>query len=260
MRMFFSKKKPVGNTRRTRKVVKPVRKPITWFKPLVQGLAVSMVVIVAGFGVWELNKSLSVSYWDIDADAHLKTQIESYLAEKKGAPFWQTRASVLRDELVAQIPDIQHIKVSRILPDGLLVQAQARIPMALWKGEQAKQVMLIDEKGVPYRALKRGETLDLPFLRVHQDDLKNSTQMLLALNKYDVRKLLNLSELIVSEQGWRLNFAKGEQWQVKSTNIDYHVTQIMNILDMPRWSKGHWRIDARIPERWFIRPAKQEVI
>ncbi len=260
MRLPFPRKKVTDNVRRVKKGVKPACQPVAWLQPLLRGLVVGIAVVTAGAGVWKLNQTLSISYWNIDADTHLKTQIEAYLLKKKGASFWQTRASLVHDELVAQVPDIQYIKVSRILPDGLLIQAQARTPMALWKDEQVGQVMLVDEYGVPYRALQRGETLDLPFLRVAKGKIEAGIQVLLTLNKYDVRRLLRLSEVIASEQGWRLNFAKGEQWQIKASNMDIQVTQIINILDMPRWSKGHWRIDARMSERWFIRPARQEVI
>ena len=254
------KKKDVGNVRRRKKTVKPVRKPSRWLKPLAQGLAISLAVVASGFGIWKLNTQLSISYWDIEAAPHVKAQIQTYLEQQKDLDYWHTRASVLQAGLVAQIPDIQHIQVSRILPDGLLVQVIARKPMALWKDAQAKQVKLVDEKGVAYRALKRGEVMDLPVLRVSQDKLGQAVQLLLALNTYDKRKLLHLSELIMADNGWRLNFARGEQWKVAQAQVEKNLIQVINVLDAPRWAKGHWRIDARIPERWFIRPAKQEVI
>jgi len=260
MRMFFSKKKPIGNTRRSKQAVKPVRKPMRWVKPMLQGLAVSSAVVIAGFGVWKLNEKLSISYWDIEAASHIKPQIQAYLAKQQDLDFWHTRADVLHDELLLEVPDIQTLQVQRILPDGLLVKAKARTPMALWKDEQKQMVMLVDAFGYAYRALHRGEASDLPLLRVQADELPQATKLLLALNQFDVRKLMQLSEVIVSDSGWHLNFAKGEQWNINPSNLEQHVTQIINVLGLPRWAKGHWRIDTRIPERWFIRPAKQEVI
>jgi len=142
----------------------------------------------------------------------------------------------------------------------LLIKAKARMPMALWKSNQTQQVMLMDEHGVVYRALRRGENIDLPILRADAAQLQAASQMLSVLNKYDVRKLLNLSELVADDDGWRLNFAKGEQWFIEMANLEHDVVQVINILNNPRWAKRHWRIDARIPERWFIRPARQEII
>ncbi len=260
MRLPFTQKKEVGNARRSKPVVKPVRKPMRWVKPMLQGIGVSAAVVLAGFGMWKLNEKLSISYWDIEAASHIQPQIEAYLAKQQDLDFWHTRADILHDELLVEVPDIQALEVQRILPDGLLVKAKARTPMALWKDEQNQQVMLVDEHGVVYRALERGEASDLPLLRVQADELFHATQLLLALNKYDVRKLMQLSEVVVADSGWHLNFSKGEQWKINPNNLEQHVTQIINVLGLPRWAKGHWRIDARISERWFIRPAKQEVI
>ncbi|HID36234.1 MAG TPA: hypothetical protein EYP39_02480 [Ghiorsea sp.] len=259
--MFFSRnKKPKGNVRRNKPVVKPVKRPRQWLQPLLRGVVISSALVLCGVGVWKLNDQLSVSYWDIDAAPHVQAQIEAYLEQQPNKDYWHTRAAKLQQTLIIQVPDIAQLQVSRILPDGLLIKAQARIPMALWKDEQAQQVMLIDETGMAYRALKWGESIDLPVLRAESVQLEAATQMLLTLNKYDVRKLLNLSELIAADNGWRLNFTQGEQWFVAAASIEHDVTQILNLLNKPRWAQGNWRIDARIPERWFIRPARQEII
>jgi len=263
MRFFFGKKKPTGNTRRVAKVVKavkPVKKPTRWFKPMLKGLAVSTAIAVCGLGIWKLNETCSVTYWDIEAEKNITPQIEQYLAAQSKLDFWHTRAAVLQDGLSAQVPDIQHLQVSRILPDGLLVKAVARKPMALWKDESAQLVMLIDERGVAYRALQPGEIIDLPLLRVEKMELIESVNMLLALKKYDAQKWMRLSEMIVAEKGWRLNFAKGEQWNLLSDDWQNNLIKVIQVLDMPRWANGNWKLDTRIPERWFIRPAKREVI
>lgn len=259
--MFFSKhKKDTGNMRRKRAVVKPVKRPLRWVQPLLRGTLVSSAIILCGFGVWKLNAQLSVSYWDVDAEAHVQQQIEDYLTQQQYRDYWHTRAPTLQSELMQRIPDIEHVQVSRVLPDGLLIKAKARKPMALWKDESRQQVMLIDDKGVAYRALQRGESIDLPVLRVEVGQLQSASQVLNTLNQYDVRKLLNLSELIAFNEGWRLNFAKGEQWFIKMANLEHDVVQVINVLNKPRWAKGHWRIDARVSERWFIRPVSQGII
>ncbi|MDX8382192.1 MAG: hypothetical protein R8M14_08805 [Ghiorsea sp.] len=266
MRFFFAKKKPTGNTRRLAKVayavksVKPVKKPSRWFKPMLEVLVASVALMVCGFGVLKLNETCSVTYWDIQADKNIKPQIEKYLSARTDLDFWHTRAIVLQDGLRSQVPDIQRLQISRVLPDGLLVQAVARQPMALWKDEASQEVMLIDEKGVAYRTLLPGETFDLPMLRVKENELSESVDMLLALQKYDEQKWMRLSEMIVAEQGWRLNFAKGEQWNITSNDWQDNLIKVIQILDMPRWANGNWKLDTRVPERWFIRPAKREVI
>jgi len=260
MILFSKHKKDSGNVRRRKKVVKPVRRPLRWVQPMLRGLLISSAVMLCGFGVWKMNGQLSVSYWDIDAEAHVQQQIDAYLTQQKHRGYWHTRASKLQANLLQNIPDIEHVQVSRVLPDGLLIKAKARAPMGLWKDTQSQQVMLIDDKGVAYRALQRGESIDLPILRVQEKELVVASQVLNTLNQYDVRKLLNLSELVAADEGWRLNFAKGEQWFIEMANLKHDVVQVINILNQPRWAQRHWRIDARISERWFIRPVRQGII
>lgn len=259
--MFFSNsKKTKGNVRRNKPVVKAVKRPRQWLQPMLRGVVIFSALVLCGVGVWKLNEQLSVSYWDIDAAPHVQAQIEAYLEQQPNKDYWHTRAATLQQALITQVPDIAQLQVGRILPDGLLIKAQARIPMALWKDEQTQQVMLIDETGTAYRALKRGESIDLPVLRVKAKQLQEASHILRVLNQYDMRTLLSLSELIADADAWRLNFSRGEQWYIDTTSLEYDITQIINIMSKPRWQHGYWRVDARISERWFIRPAKQEII
>ncbi len=238
-----------------------VKRDLSWLKPLWTGVTASALVAILAVGLLQLNERLAVTYWDIQADATIKPQIEKYLTSHVTLDYWHTRASLMQEILKAEIPDIKSIQVSRILPDGLVVQATARKPLALWESREGKtHILLIDEDAVAYRELQHGENLDLPILRLEQAQLQSASVILHQLRQQDVASLANLSEVIVAREQWRLNFAYGEQWQFKQTNIEQDVAQIIKVLAMPQWSKGHWRVDARMPQRWFIRPAKQEVI
>ena len=94
IRFPWTKKKEVGNARRSKPVAKPVRKPMRWVKPMLQGIGVSAAVVLAGFGMWKLNEKLSISYWDIEAASHIQPQIEAYLAKQQDLDFWHTRADI----------------------------------------------------------------------------------------------------------------------------------------------------------------------
>lgn len=262
MTLFSRKQKNIENARRTKKAEKnKVRLNTNWFKPFLKGVAVSMVVAGLSFGLMLFNQKLSVAYWDIEADAHIKTKIENYFTAQTTLDFWHTRASVIQDDLIQRIPDIQYLEVSRILPDGLLIKAQARIPVALWEDPSVStQVMLVDEKGKAYRLLARGENLDLPLFRLRQEELGKATHLVLQLKAKNPTQALLLSEVITMDEAWRLNFAHGEQWQLNTVRLEQDTEKVINVLMQPRWANGHWRMDARIPQRWFIRPAKQEVI
>ncbi len=260
--IFRTNKKDVGNVRRKKKV-KPVKRRMTWFKPLQVVLIASTVIAVLGFSTMKLNQEMTVTYWKIDSPEHIKKPISVYFANKESFDFWHTRAAVIQRDLTALIPDIQRIEVSRILPDGLLIKATARQPIALWENVAAKTdkvVMLVDEQGVAYRPILRGEQLDLPLFRLDASRLKTATAVLHHLSVNMPERAQALSEVIVERQAWRLNFARGEQWQLNQASLQDDLPKVLSILSQPRWARGHWRMDARIPERWFIRPAKQEVI
>jgi len=260
--ILCTNKKDVGNVRRKKKV-KPVKRRMTWFKPLQVVLVTSAVVAVLGFSAVKLNQEMTVTHWQIDSPGHIKKPITLYFEHKENFDFWHTRAAVVQGDLRAQIPDIQRIEVSRVLPDGLLIKATARQPIALWENVVAKAdkvVMLVDEQGVAYRPILRGEQLDLPLFRLDARRLKTAAAVLHHLRVNMPLRAQALSEVIVERQDWRLNFAHGEQWQLSQASLQDDLPKVLSILSQPRWASGHWRMDARIPERWFIRPAKQEVI
>lgn len=260
--IFSRRKKEAGNVRRKKKV-QPVKRGKTWLKPMRTIAVVFSAVAVVGFSAVKLNQEMTVTHWQIDSPEHIKKPIALYFANKENFDFWHTRAAVVQGDLRAQITDIQRIEVSRILPDGLLIKATARQPIALWENVAAKAnkvVMLVDELGVAYRPILRGEQLDLPLFRLDASRLKTATAVLHHLSVNMPQRAQALSEVIVERQAWRLNFARGEQWQLNQESLQDDLPKVLSILSQPRWARGHWRMDARIPERWFIRPAKQEVI
>ncbi|MDQ6978065.1 MAG: hypothetical protein Q9M75_08120, partial [Ghiorsea sp.] len=135
--IFRTNKKDTGNVRRKKKV-KPVKRSMTWFKPLQVVLVASAVVAMFGFSAAKLNQEMTVTHWQIDSPEHIKGPIALYFKHKEKFDFWHTRAAVIQRDLTALIPDIQRIEVSRILPDGLLIKATARQPIALWENVVAK--------------------------------------------------------------------------------------------------------------------------
>jgi len=259
MKVFFANKKTSENTRKHIE-----KKDNKWIKPVLKGGLLLGLLATFSFGMLVLNQKMSVSYWDIEAKAPLNGQIERYFQQQKQLDFWHTRASDVQRALLLAIPDIKQVEVSRILPDGLQVIAVARQPLALWASKhglaKAEQVMLVDAAAHPYRSLQVGEALDLPLLRLKQENLKQASEMLHFLEEAGMQRAKELSEVIVEEQRWRLNFSHGEQWLVQQENLEQDMGKIMRILDKPQWAGGLWRMDARIPQRWFMRPAKQGVI
>jgi len=237
-----------------------------------------MLALTASAAVW-LNDKWSTKHWDITANADIKAAIEAQLAAMPNKDFISMRPDALRQQWLANIADLQAVHITRILPDHMRIQAVARVPAALWQDEQG-QLHLFDERGVAYRLLKQGESPDLPLLRVNEDQLLQVKQMLDAIarlheNKHDQHRLVGnglvgnkqgnnkagnnmlagLSEIRASNQFWQIYFSRGVSWLIPQSNEVNVINHINHFMQQPRWRNRHWRIDARLQSRWFVRPA-----
>jgi len=259
MKFFQRKQKHAINTRRPQPSQNKKLKPV--LKLFASGMVISMGLWAMGYAAMHFNQKLSVTHWSVEADSELQIKIEQFLEAQTVLDFWNTRAAVMQSTLLTQIPDIKTLEVIRILPYGLRIKATSRSAVALWESKSGvPQVMLVDADAVAYRPLNRGENVDLPLLRLNQHELAQAMALLHTLRQQDANKLAHLSELIVIDQQWRLNFSYGEQWLFQQEKIEQDLKQVVAILGQPRWLNNYWRMDARMPQRWFIRPAKQEVI
>jgi len=220
------------------------------------GRALSLIVMLAGLGssaLW-LNEKWSTRVWEVSADGPIKIAIEAQLAAMPNKDFISMRPDRLRQQWLQSIPDLEAVRITRILPDRMHIQADARVPTALWQDEQG-QLHLFDEMGVAYRLLSKGESPDLPLLRVNQEQLPQAKRMLDAI-AHD-NKLASLSEIRASNQYWQIYFSRGVSWLIPQNNEVQVINHINRFMQQPRWHQRHWRVDARLQSRWFIRPAGQ---
>ena len=217
-------------------------------------LLLTLCVGASVAGMLWLNQAWRVQHWEIKAEAPIKQAIEAELQAMQNKDFLHTRPELLRQQWLARIPDMAAVRISRVLPDALYIQADARVPMALWQDEQ-NRLHLFDDQGTVYRLLRQGESPDLPLLRVSERQLVAVQQMLSALALHDEQRLPALSEIRASSRHWKLYFSHGARWLVPKGNEAAVIDRIKAILQQPRWRQRHWRVDARLASRWFIRPA-----
>jgi len=226
------------------------------FRRRLAGVFLSSIVLSATlFGGWWLNESMSVRQWKIDASPSLKQAIKKQLEAMPSHDFLHTQPFLLRQQWLAAIPDMAEVQVSRILPDSLHIQAQPRVPMALWQDEN-NVIYLLDSYAVAYRPLRKGESPDLPLLRLDRAKLASAFSLLLSLQQFDTAKMTDLSEIRISAQNWQVYFSRGESWLLPQGKENSVIRRLTRILKEPRWQYRSWRIDARAQSRWFIRPAK----
>lgn len=213
-------------------------------------------------GVLLFNASFHISSWNIatgaNAPATLKQQIDQAMQSIGGDDFWSTRPSAVREHLLASVPDLENVEISRTLTGLLDIRAISRRPIGLWqKGNQG--IWLVDSHGNAYRPLAQGETADLPLLRLSGGDVQDAAALLQRMQQSQPQFHALLSELGSDGRSWKIDFNRGQQW-ILSRNRDalFAINRIGKLLDQRRWRNGHWRVDARIDTRWFIRPARQE--
>ncbi|MDQ6968083.1 MAG: FtsQ-type POTRA domain-containing protein [Mariprofundaceae bacterium] len=256
-----------SNRRRVKDVIKKER-GLHW-KQLGLTSFISLIVLTAALsGLWSLNQKLSIKHWTIYAAAPLKADIEHALKGMKELDFWHSRPALLRTQLLDKVPDLADIQIQRQLPNRLVIHVTPRQAIALWSNKNGfnkntnnkqEQLYLVDEHGIPYRARKHGEPSDLPVLRMQQNYLVAACQWLTALKKEQPQWFTRSSELFATPTGWKLNLVAGQQWHIPFGPRGLKdITQLSNILKQPRWHVGNWRIDTRLGNRWFLRPATHE--
>jgi len=77
------------------------------------------------------------------------------------------------------------------------------------------------------------------------------------VRRLDARRWKRLSEMIAGTDGWRLDFARGEAWLLPAgPAVEGRIRRMLALLGTPRWRRGAWRVDARLPDRWFIRKSR----
>ena len=210
-----------------------------------------------GGGGWWLNRMLQVESWRIDGVSEpIEIAIEKQLQVMQPLDFVHAWPSRLRQALLANVPDLADVNITRRLPGRLEIVATARQPVAMWQGQGGK-VLLVDGFGHAYRPLRAGEMLDMPLLRVSENEIGESVHLLLRLKQLDADRYRQLSEWRSEDDGWRLNFERGRCWMLpRGERAAPRMRAVVALLKQPRWRRGDWRVDARFATRWFIRKSK----
>jgi len=217
-------------------------------------LAVLVAGGISGGALW-IDRALAVQSWSIHGPSELRQAIERQLSSMPDRGFLSTLPSSLRQQWLARIPGLADVHITRILPDRLEIQIMPRQPVGLWQ-DPLGHVMLVDEAGHAYRALRRNESPDLPMLRMPASDLAHAANVLAQLRR--MHRAIELSELHARHDAWLMYFSRGERWSIPKHDANTALARLNALLSQPRWHAGRWRIDARNTSRWFIRPAKHE--
>ncbi len=222
----------------------------------------AIAVLISASALLLLNRTFSISEWKIEvaesSPSSLRGEIDRSLASIQAYDFWSTRPAVIRSQLLQELPDLKDVYIQRKLTGSLHLHAIARTPVALWK-KQEGNIFLVDKYGLPYRQLSANEPADFPILRMGESDIAEVAALLQRLQVIAPNRFSHVSELFASNSSWKINFDQGQQWMIsRNGNISSAITRVVALLEKPRWRSGHWRVDTRMKQRWFIRPTKHE--
>jgi cell division protein FtsQ len=163
----------------------------------------------------------------------------------------------VRNELM-QFGWVKDARVSRRLPDTLVVDIVERQPVAVWQHHQ--QLTLVDGEGVLLAPVDLANMPDLPLV-IGPDANRQVQDMQALLDAVPSVKPLLAGAIWVGGRRWDLRFHSGEELAlpegseqaqhalVKFVRIDAHARML---------GKGFARFDMRIPDRLVVRKVEQK--
>lgn len=228
-------------------------------KPLLRRvLPLSLLTIVIAGGAVLANGHMRITDWEIEAPDEIKPEIEAHLQSwlKVNNDLWHSQPVFLRRMLLEDFPDLADANVQRSLHGHVRIAARMRRPIVIW--QHASELWLVDETGVPYRRLHKGEWPDLPLVRMDREELQGALGLLATLQQVSPDRLPRLSEIHDGGHYWKLILSHGEAWLLPKQKAAQSMPRLVRILKQPQWRHRHFRVDARDAHRWYLRTAKHE--
>lgn len=163
----------------------------------------------------------------------------------KSQPIASLDLAALRRELVTGSGWITDARVSRRLPDTLIVDVVERTPAAVWQmnGRQ----MLVDAAGVPLEEITPGSQADLPLL-VGEGANRQAPAYARLLDAAPALKPMVKAASWVGNRRWNLLFGTGETLQLPEDDADKALVKFAEIDGAtPLLGKGWVGFDMREP-------------
>jgi cell division septal protein FtsQ len=243
-----------------RRPQKKQRRPLN-LRRIVRITAITVVIgsisTAGGWGLLALNRALAVDSWRIEASDSLRAAIATQL-QQQPLDFYHTFPPLLRRRLLAAIPELADVQISRSVGGALDIKAVPRQAVANWRDAQGK-MQLVDSDGTAYASTEPNLPI-LPMLRLPVDELPEAGALLVHLQQMSHSLFAHLSEMDAIDGSWKLYFDQGESWVIPQTGAIQRVDRLYALMEQPRWHGDAWRVDARMHNRWFIRPARSKEV
>lgn len=168
----------------------------------------------------------------------------------------RSMAAVDLEELRAELMRygwIKDARVSRRLPDTLVIDIVERTPAAIWQNDG--RLSLIDETGVVLEAVTVATMPDLPLVIGHNANLRSQDLERLLAEANSLRELL-AGATWVGDRRWDLRFRSGETLSLPEGEVEAKkaIAKFAHLDGANRLlGRGILRFDMRDPSRFVLR-------
>ena len=197
--------------------------------------------VALGFSV---NEILVMGRKEISED-----ELLSHLGIRAGTPIFAVDLEASQ-HLLHQITWIEEVRVSRRLPDKIIVTLKEREPAALW--QYKKKISLIDSKGVAIRDHDLDAYSQLPLV-VGEDAPSHVNELVRLMTAEPALADMMTSAIRVGKRRWDLRLKNGITIRLPENNVELALSRLIKsaredgLLD-----KDIAVIDLRLPEKLTV--------
>ncbi|WP_188054710.1 cell division protein FtsQ/DivIB [Sphingosinithalassobacter sp. CS137] len=217
----------------------------TWFGlPQRAGVATAEAVGRAGFRVAQIQVT------GLDRMDRMAVYAQALDQESRAMPLVDLEG--VRERLI-RFPWIADARVSRRLPDTLMIHVVEREPAAIW--QQNQQLMLIDASGELLEPVRREAMPDLPLLIGEGANEKEAARERLMMAAPALKPMVRASRWIGNRR-WDLLFDTGERLQLPEGE-SAAATALAKFAELDRdqrlLGRGYISFDMRDPSKLVLR-------
>jgi cell division protein FtsQ len=181
--------------------------------------------------------------------------IKKALSITQGSPIFAYSLAELKQQMEA-IPEIDHVQISRVLPNQLVVTMKERVPVALWQKDGLQQ--LVDVKGVVLAREKYPHTRALPVV-VGVDAPKHVGQLTAMLEATPSLKTDVVAAVRVGGRRWNVQLNNEITVMLPEEKPDEAWKRFAKLVEKEAlFSKAIRSVDLRMEDRVFIMPLEQD--
>lgn len=177
----------------------------------------------------------------------------SHLDVRQGAPVFGISLEKAQEEILS-ISWVRSVRVSRRLPDKIIVEIEERVPVALWQHQQ--KIAAIDAEGKVLTGEALGKYSDLPLV-VGEGAAGRVTQIIGFLKaEPEIANLLS-SAVRVGGRRWDLHLKNGITIRLPEENVELALRKIAQAAEAGGLlDKDIAAVDLRLPEKLVLEMKK----